>query len=189
MVVLDRVSEHTLYLLSNCDCKCQALRVEGCGGARDIENPEQLAVGGVQNRSGRARPSLDFTAEMLDPMDLDRLHRSDGGSDRVGSDVGLGPVSTLLEVYDPTEIRSPWITRSFDNDSGWIREDDHGTCFSEEESRLLQGRSSCRHKFRMLGVTPKQLHFGREWRLAAFDWDLVSLRTLPRSGNDPPHRI
>jgi hypothetical protein len=33
MVVLDRLSEHTLYLLSNCHCKRWALRVDGCGGA------------------------------------------------------------------------------------------------------------------------------------------------------------
>ena len=87
---------------------------------------------------------------MLDPMDLDRLQCSDGGSDRVRSDVGLGPVSTLFEVYDPTEIRSSWISRCFDNDSRWIREDDHGTCFGEEESRLLQGWSSCHDQFCVL---------------------------------------
>jgi hypothetical protein len=87
--------------------------------------------------SGRTSPSLDFTAEMLDPMDLDRLQCSDGGSDRVRSDIGLGPVSTLLEVHNPTEICGSWISRCLYNESRWIGQDDHGTRFSEEQLCLL----------------------------------------------------
>jgi hypothetical protein len=48
---------------------------------------------------------------MLDAMDLYRLQRRDGSSDRVRSDVSLGPVSTLLEMHDPTEIYRSWIPR------------------------------------------------------------------------------
>ena len=99
MVLLDQLSEYTLYLPSDCDRKCQTLRVEGCGGAGDIENSEEFAVNGVPDRSGCTRPSLDFAAEVLDTMDLSRLQCCDGGSDGVGSDVCLRPLSTLLEVY------------------------------------------------------------------------------------------
>ena len=145
MFLTDRLSEYTLYLASDCDRKGQTLRVEGFGGAGDIENPEQLAVNGVPDWSGCARPSLDFAAEVLDTMDLGRLQCCDGGSDRVGSDVCLGPPSALLEVYDAAEICSPGISRCLNNDSRWICEDDDGTRLSEEESRLLQGWSSCRN--------------------------------------------
>src|ERR1700722_1176052 len=137
MVLFDRLREYTLYLPSDGDCKCQALRVEGCGGAGNIENPEELAVNGVPERSGCTRPSLDFAAEVLGTMDLSRLQCCDGGSNRVGSDVCLGPMPTLLQVYDAAEIRRSWISRCLNNDSRWICEDQDGTGLSEEESRLL----------------------------------------------------
>ena len=145
MVLIDQLGKYTLYLPSDGDRKCQTLRVEGCGGAGDIENPEELAVNGVPDRSGCTRPSLDLAAEMLGTMDLSRLQCCDGGSDRVGSDVCLGPLSALLEVYDAAEICSPWISRCLNNDSRWVCEDDDGTRLSEEESCLLQGWSSCRY--------------------------------------------
>src|ERR1700722_6869153 len=145
MFLTDRLSEYALYLPSDCDRKCQTLRVEGFGGAGDIENPEQLAVNGVPNRSGCARPSLGFAAEVLDTMDLGGLQCCDGGSDRVGSDVRFGPSSTLLEVYDTAEICGSGISRGLNNHSRWICQDDDGTRFSEEETRLLQGWSSCRN--------------------------------------------
>ena len=138
MVLFDRLSEYTLYLPSDCDRKCQTLRVEGCGGAGDIENPEKLAVNGVPDRSSCTRPSLNFAAEVLDTMDLGRLQCCDGGSDGVGSDVCLGPPSALLEVYDAAEVCSSGISRGLNNDSGWICEDDNGTRLSEEETRLIQ---------------------------------------------------
>jgi hypothetical protein len=77
-------------------------RIEGRGGAGDIENPQQLAVDRVPDRSGCARPPLDIAAEMLDTMDLDRSQLGDGGSDCIRSDVCLGPVAALFEVHYPT---------------------------------------------------------------------------------------
>ena len=80
---------------------------------------------------------MDFAAEVLDTVDLSRSQCCDGCFDRVGSDVCLGPVSTLHEMYGAAEICSWWIYRCLDNDPRWICEDNDGTRFSEEESRLL----------------------------------------------------
>src|ERR1700722_7472506 len=145
MVLLDQLSEYTLYLPSDCHRKCQGLRVEGCGGAGNIENSEEIAVNGVPERSGRTGPSLDFAAEVLGPMDLSRLQRGDGGSNRIGSDVCLSPLSPLLKVDAAALICRSWISRCLNNDSRWICQDDDGICLSQEESRLLQRRTSRRN--------------------------------------------
>jgi hypothetical protein len=61
---------------------------------------------------------------VLHTMDLSRLQCGDGGSDRVGSHVCLGPLSALLEVYDAADICRSWISRCLNNDSRWVCEDD-----------------------------------------------------------------
>jgi hypothetical protein len=129
--------------------------------------------------SGRTSPSLDFAAEMLDTMDLDGLQRRDRSSDRVRSNICLGPMSTLLKVYHPSGIDGSWISRRLDNDSRRIGDDNHGTRFSEKDSRLLQGRLSRREQFRMLRATMDHFRLGGDASLASFNGDVVLLRTLP----------
>jgi hypothetical protein len=63
--------------------------------------------------------------------------------DRVRSNIGLGPMSTLLEVYHPSDSNGSRISRRLDNDSRRVGDDNHGTRFSED-LRLLQGRLSRR---------------------------------------------
>src|SRR5689334_20043561 len=41
----------------------------------------------------------------------------------------------------------------------------------------------------MLRAKPKRFGLGREWRLGAFDGDVVVLRTFPRSGNHSPYSV
>ena len=60
-------------LLCNCTGKGQALPVEGFGQTRDVKNPEQFTASWVPDGGGRASPLLDFTTEVLNPLELDRL--------------------------------------------------------------------------------------------------------------------
>jgi hypothetical protein len=91
----------------------------------------------MPERRGRASPSLDFAAKMLDPVNLDGLQRFNGGTDRVGADICLRPEPTLLKMYHPRGLYRSSVPCCLYNKTGRISEYDQGSRVSEEVSGLL----------------------------------------------------